>query len=95
MAYGGQHYLDSRHGSPAAAEICVRVGAAEVTVADTGVVHPGILVRQPYEDADIGQYKAVVLARRLNNVHADDRVSQCRSRLAPGTLPRQSPRRRA
>jgi len=75
MAYGGQHYLDSRHGSPAAAEICVRAGAAEVTVADTGVVHPGILVRQPYEDADIGQYKAVVLARRLNNVHADDRVS--------------------
>ncbi len=61
-------------GAPAA-EICVRAGAAEVTVADNGVVRPGILVRQPYEDADIGQYKAVVLARRLNQVHGDDRVS--------------------
>jgi hypothetical protein len=61
-------------GAPTA-EICVRAGAAEVTVADNGVVHPGILVRQPYEDADIGQYKALVLARRLNQIHADERVS--------------------
>ena len=61
-------------GAPAA-EICVRADAAEVTVADYGIVRPGILVRQPYEDADIGQYKAAVLARRLNQVHADERVS--------------------
>jgi len=58
-----------------AAEICVRAGAAEVTVADNGIVRPGILVRQPYEDADIGQPKAAVLARRLNQVHAEERVS--------------------
>ena len=36
---------------------------------------PGILVRQPYEDADIGQYKAIALADRLNQIHADDRVT--------------------
>ena len=48
-------------GAPAA-EICVRAGAAEVTVADNGIVRPGILVRQPYQDADIGQYKAIALA---------------------------------
>jgi integrative and conjugative element protein (TIGR02256 family) len=58
-----------------AAEICVRAGAAEVTVADNGVVHPGILVRQPYEDADIGQYKASALAHHLNQIHGDGRVS--------------------
>jgi len=61
-------------GAPVA-EICVRGGAAEVTVADNGVVRPGILVRQPYDDADIGQYKAIALARRLNQIHADKRVS--------------------
>jgi integrative and conjugative element protein (TIGR02256 family) len=61
-------------GAPAA-EICVRADAAEVTVADNGIVRPGILVRQPYQDADIGQYKAFALARRLNQIHADNRVS--------------------
>lgn len=61
-------------GAPAA-EICVRAGAAEVTVADNGIVHPGILVRQPYEDADIGRYKAITLTHRLNQIYADQRVS--------------------
>jgi integrative and conjugative element protein (TIGR02256 family) len=60
-------------GAPAA-EICVRADAAEVTVADSGIVTPGILVRQPYQDADIGHYKAIALASRLNHIHADDRV---------------------
>jgi integrative and conjugative element protein (TIGR02256 family) len=61
-------------GAPAA-EICARAGAAEVTVADNGVIGPGILVRQPYEDSDIGQFKALALTRRLNQIHADERVS--------------------
>ena len=33
-------------GAPVA-ESCVRGGAAEVTIVDSGRVHPGILVRQP------------------------------------------------
>jgi integrative and conjugative element protein (TIGR02256 family) len=49
-------------------EACVRARAARVVVADRGVVHPGILVRQPYEDADIGQAKAAVLAERLRRI---------------------------
>lgn len=60
-------------GAPVA-EACVRAGAQEVTVTDNGIVGPGILVRQPYEDADIGQYKAFALAGRLNRIHSDDRV---------------------
>ncbi|WP_405014090.1 ThiF family adenylyltransferase [Kitasatospora sp. NBC_01539] len=53
------------------AEWCVRAGAAAVTVADKSLVHPGILVRQPYADADIGKSKAWTLANRLRRVRPD------------------------
>jgi integrative and conjugative element protein (TIGR02256 family) len=52
-------------------EACVRARAARVVVADRSVVHPGILVRQPYQDADIGQAKAAVLAERLRRIRPD------------------------
>ncbi|MGW3993195.1 ThiF family adenylyltransferase [Amycolatopsis sp. NPDC004772] len=54
-------------GAPVA-EYCVRAGAQRVTVLDRGVVTPGILVRQPYSDGDIGQFKAAALAVRLNAI---------------------------
>ena len=57
-------------GSPIA-EACVRGGVARVVVADRGVVQPGILVRQPYDDDDIGQAKALVLARRLRRIRPE------------------------
>lgn len=47
------------------AEMCVRAGAARVTVADQSLIHPGILTRQPYTDADIGLSKCRTLADRL------------------------------
>lgn len=47
------------------AEHCVRAGARRLVVADRDHVGPGVLVRQPYEDADIGLAKAVRLAERL------------------------------
>jgi proteasome lid subunit RPN8/RPN11 len=50
------------------AEYCVRAGAAAVCVVDSGEVHPGILVRQPYDDADIGLPKAERLALRLRQI---------------------------
>lgn len=53
------------------AEYCVRAGATEVWVLDDGIVTPGILVRQPYVDADIGRKKADVLAKRLNTIRTD------------------------
>ncbi len=56
-------------GAPVA-EACVRAGA-DVTVVDNGRVTPGILVRQPYYDTDIGQFKASVLARRLNGIRRE------------------------
>jgi integrative and conjugative element protein (TIGR02256 family) len=52
-------------------EFCVRAGVKELTVADYAVVNPGILVRQPYTDADIGLGKARALANRLSAIRDD------------------------
>jgi integrative and conjugative element protein (TIGR02256 family) len=57
-------------GAPVA-EHCVRAGVGSLTVADNGIVTPGILVRQPYSDQDIGNYKAKALAERLNHIRPD------------------------
>lgn len=51
------------------AEHCVRSGAARLHIVDSGTVSPGILSRQPYEDADIGKLKAEVLATRLGRIY--------------------------
>jgi integrative and conjugative element protein (TIGR02256 family) len=57
------------------AEYCVRAGAASVRVLDKDVVTPGILVRQPYADSEIGLPKAEALAARLNMIRRDKPVS--------------------
>jgi predicted acylesterase/phospholipase RssA/proteasome lid subunit RPN8/RPN11 len=49
------------------AEAVARVGPRKLILYDKGRVNPGILVRQPYDDSDIGFYKAQVLATRLKN----------------------------
>ncbi|MFD0140458.1 ThiF family adenylyltransferase [Streptomyces sp. NPDC127159] len=54
-------------GAPVA-DMCVRAGTTHLTVVDHGLVHPGILARQPYADADIGRSKARTLADRLNHI---------------------------
>ncbi|MDP3966720.1 MAG: ThiF family adenylyltransferase [Nocardioides sp.] len=53
------------------AEACVRAGVRELTVADHGIVNPGILVRQYFTDDDIGQAKVTALARRLSAIRSD------------------------
>lgn len=53
------------------AEQCVRTGVRELTVVDKSAVKPGILVRQPYTDADIGYNKACALAKRLSTIRRD------------------------
>lgn len=57
-------------GAPVA-EFCVRSGVDELTVADNGIVTPGILVRQPYTDDDVGHPKARALAERLSTIRKD------------------------
>lgn len=57
------------------AEYCVRAGAASIRILDNDVVTPGILVRQPYADGEVGRPKAEALAARLNMIRRDKPVS--------------------
>lgn len=50
------------------AEQAARAGVRRLVVVDKGVVTPGILVRQPFYDDDIGAYKVDALAERLNRI---------------------------
>ncbi len=56
-------------GAPVA-EACVRAGVQALRVADYAMVNPGILVRQPYTDAEIGLNKAYALSRRLSGIRS-------------------------
>ena len=53
------------------AESVVRAGATHVQLVDKGWVNPGILVRQGFEDADIGNPKVDALSDRLKRVDPD------------------------
>ncbi|MEM0925420.1 MAG: ThiF family adenylyltransferase, partial [Planctomycetota bacterium] len=57
------------------AEWIVRAGAKKVVLRDSGSVTPGILVRQPFTDGDIGSPKAEVLAARLRKIYPDRDVA--------------------
>ena len=57
------------------AEHCIRSGAARLHIVDSGTVSPGVLSRQPYEDADIGKPKAEVLAARLGRIRPENRIT--------------------
>ncbi|KQS54531.1 hypothetical protein ASG36_20750 [Geodermatophilus sp. Leaf369] len=58
-------------GAPMAQAI-VRAGAAALDMVDNGWVTPGILVRQPFNDADIGQPKVLALSPRLRQICPDN-----------------------
>ena len=49
-----------------------RAGAERIVLRDNALVTPGVLVRQPYNDADVGQYKAKALAEKLRTIRATD-----------------------
>lgn len=53
------------------AESVVRAGATTIEFVDTKTVTPGLLVRQGFEDVDIGKFKAVALAERLKRIEPD------------------------
>ncbi|MBP2382486.1 ThiF family adenylyltransferase [Brachybacterium sacelli] len=50
------------------AEFIARAGASAITVCDPGTITGGLLVRQNYTEADIGQTKADALATRLRAI---------------------------
>lgn len=53
------------------AEFVARAGATAITVCDPGIITGGLLVRQNYTEADIGQTKAAALALRLRAIRDD------------------------
>ncbi|MCI0393113.1 MAG: patatin-like phospholipase family protein [Acidobacteria bacterium] len=53
------------------AEFLTRAGARKLILRDNKDVGPGIIVRQPYDDLDIGRPKAVALAVRLKRIRPD------------------------
>ncbi|MCY4399336.1 MAG: ThiF family adenylyltransferase [Gemmatimonadetes bacterium] len=53
------------------AESVVRAGATHIELVDKGWVNPGILVRQGFEDADIGKPKVDALSDRLKRIDPD------------------------
>ena len=67
------------------AEFVTRSGAAKVSVCDDATVTGGLLVRQNYTEADIGEGKAEALAARLRAVSDHTEVSAV-SGLLPGDL---------
>ncbi len=72
-----------------AAEFIARAGVASITVCDPGVITGGLLVRQNYTEADIGQTKADALALRLSSLRDDLNVSIAagRSKTSPTPSP--------
>ena len=53
------------------AESIVRAGAKRVVLYDSAGVKPGILVRQPFDDAEIGFRKVEVLKTKLERIRPD------------------------
>lgn len=68
------------------AEQCVRAGVERLHVVDKAVVKPGILVRQPYDDGDIGHPKANILAGRLSVIRSDLDVTCAREDVVTALL---------
>ncbi|RAC92098.1 thiamine biosynthesis protein ThiF, partial [Burkholderia multivorans] len=64
------------------AEFIARAGASTITVCDPGTITGGLLVRQNYTEADIGQTKADALATRLRAIRDDLAVT-----VAEGSVP--------
>jgi predicted acylesterase/phospholipase RssA/molybdopterin/thiamine biosynthesis adenylyltransferase len=55
----------------AVAEHLVRAGVRDLVLRDNSTVSPGVLVRQNFEDADLGHPKAEALAARLRRIAPD------------------------
>ena len=53
------------------AEAVVRAGATRVELVDNKEVAPGLLIRQGFEDSDIGRGKTAALAGRLKRIEPD------------------------
>ena len=72
-------------GSPIA-EFLARAGVKKLILRDNGVVAPGLLVRQPFHDRDIGLAKAAVVAGQIKQIRSDIEVDHCTSNIIDDPL---------
>lgn len=70
------------------ADAVVRAGAAEVILYDSAAVQPGVLVRQPFIDDDIGKAKSRALADRLRHIYPDTAIGAHVQDILDGPLAR-------
>ena len=61
------------------AELLARAGVRKLILRDKGEVRPGLLVRQNFVDADVGDTKVEALAKRLRAIRPDDLVIDFKS----------------
>ena len=90
QAFAGKHVVIWGCGAIGghAAEWIARAGTRRVTLYDKDIVTPGVLVRQPYEDADVGYAKSGQLADRLRRIRPDLHVDQHACNVFDGPLSR-------
>jgi predicted acylesterase/phospholipase RssA len=69
------------------AESLVRAGVKRLALRDKAIVRPGILIRQPFADADIGRNKAEALADALRKIRPDLDITTSRGDIV-GALDR-------
>jgi len=70
------------------AEAVVRAGAASALLYDNARVHPGVLVRQPFVDEDVGYPKSRALADRLQRISPTARIRHEVRNVITGPLER-------
>ncbi len=63
------------------AQMLVRAGAKRLVLRDRGKVTPGVLSRQPFGDADVGEPKAHVLAEQLRRIRPGAVIESYRSNV--------------
>ena len=63
------------------AESIVRTGVKSIYLVDDKKVSPGLLVRQGFEDADIGKYKAQALSEKLLRINSNLKVEHLNNDL--------------
>jgi len=63
-----------------------RTGVKKLIIRDKGRVTPGVLVRQPYGDPDIGHSKVEALKSKLKNIRPDIEVDAHHSDVLNGAL---------
>ncbi|AKF10013.1 ThiF family adenylyltransferase [Sandaracinus amylolyticus] len=63
------------------AELLARAGVRRLVLRDRSTVAPGVLVRQPFEDLDIGRHKAELVAARVARIDPSIVVEPHRAEL--------------